>query len=232
MKERKEKRNTDSGAEEKLPLKKRALRELLSWVWVILAFLFIHGTLVHGRVIPSASMEKTLQIGDHLLVSRFGYDAEIPFTGLHLNLWRSPKRQQIIIFHPPIPGQPDYVKRVIGMPGDSFEIRSGAIWINGRPLEEPYINGTPDPFVNLGPVVVPPDHYFVMGDNRNNSSDSRVWGFLPRANIIGTPLFVYMSIEGPGEVWEPGHLGERFGTYATVFVHPSTVRWKRLFVPF
>ena len=76
------------------------------------------------------------------------------------------------------------------------------------------------------------EHYFVMGDNRNNSSDSRYWGFLPRRNIIGTPVLVYMSIEGPGEVWEPGHLGERFGTYATVFVHPGTVRWKRLFVPF
>ncbi len=218
--------------EEKPPLRKRVLRELLSWGWVLLAFLFIHGTLVHGRVIPSSSMENTLLIGDHLLVSRFGYDAEIPFTGVHVNLWRDPKRQQIVIFHPPIAGASDYVKRVIGVPGDQVQIRAGAVWINGKPLDEPYLSGLQDAAQNFGPVVVPPGHYFVMGDNRDNSYDSRFWGFLPRRNMIGTPLLVYMSIEGPGEVWEPGHLGERFGTYATVLIHPGTVRWKRLFVPF
>ncbi len=218
--------------EENIPLQKRVLREIISWGWVLLAFLFIHGTLVHGRVIPSPSMERTLLVGDHLLVSRFGYDAEIPFTGLHVSLWRDPQRQQMIIFRPPVAGASDYVKRVIGTPGDRLEIRAGAVWINGRPLDEPYLSETTDPAENFGPVVVPAGHYFMMGDNRRNSYDSRYWGFVPRSAIVGTPMFIYMSVEAPGEVWEPGHLGERFATYASAAFSPSTIRWRRLFVPF
>lgn len=219
-------------AEEKQPLRKRILREVISWTWVLAAFLLIHGTLVHGRVIPSVSMEKTLLIGDHLLISRFGYDAELPFTGLHTRLWRDPHRQQMIVFRPPIPGAPDYVKRVIGVPGDRLEIRGGAVWINSRPLEEPYLAGGSSPMDDFGPVTVPPDHYFVMGDNRANSYDSRYWGFLPRDAVVGTPVVIYMSLDGPGEVWEPGHVPARVGAYLGVFVRPDKVRWKRLFTTF
>src|SRR3970282_65024 len=94
----------------KVPLGKKIVREILSWTWVILAFLFIHGTLVQARVIPSGSMEQTLLVGDHLLVSRFGYDAQVPFTGLHVKLWKDPERGQMIVFRAPLPGAPDYVK--------------------------------------------------------------------------------------------------------------------------
>jgi len=83
-----------------------------------------------------------------------------------------------------------------------------------------------------GELVVPVGHYFMMGDNRDNSNDSRFWGFVPRENIIGTPVFVYMSIEGPGEVWEPGHTGDRFATYFRALIHPGGIRWNRLFRTF
>ncbi|HLV93725.1 MAG TPA: signal peptidase I [Candidatus Acidoferrales bacterium] len=86
--------------------------------------------------------------------------------------------------------------------------------------------------IDDGTVVVPPREYFVMGDNRENSYDSRFWGFVPRASIIGTPAMIYMSIKAPEEVWDPRHIGERFETYLRVFVHPSEVRWKRLFRTF
>jgi signal peptidase I len=82
-----------------------------------------------------------------------------------------------------------------------------------------------------GEIVVPPNDYFMMGDNRDNSRDSRFWGFVPRANIIGTPLFIYMSIDAPEDVWQPGNAIERFETYASVLIHPTRVRWKRLFHP-
>ncbi len=214
------------------PLKNRVRSEIISWIWVIAAFLLIEGTLVQARVIPSASMEQTVLIGDHLIVSRAGYDAGIPFTSLHTPLWRTPHRQQIIVFRAPLPGSPDYIKRLIGMPGDTLEVRQGIVFIDGQPLAEPYRNGPPSPDDNYGPVLVPPGHFFMMGDNRNDSYDSRYWGFVPRENILGTPLFVYMSINAPEEVWEPGHLGERFATYLSVFIHPGEVRWRRLFTTF
>jgi signal peptidase I len=238
-------------------------REVVSWFWVIIAFLLIEGTMVQARVIPSGSMEDTVLIGDHLIVSRFGFDAGIPFTDWHVPLWRNPKRQQIIVFRAPLPeeGNPDFIKRCIGLPGDHVKIVEGAVYVNDVRLLEPYTKHAfgsdstpvenypptsilmldggltrewsedfPNHVVN-GELVVPPGEYFMMGDNRDNSRDSRFWGFVPRANIIGTPLLIYMSIDAPNpdEVWGPGFAVERFEAYASVFIHPSRVRWKRLF---
>ena len=244
-------------------MQQRAWREAVSWFWVILAFLLIEGTLVQARVIPSGSMENTVLIGDHLIVSRVGFDAGIPFTGLHEPLWRNPKRQEIIVFRAPLPdeGYPDFIKRCIGVPGDHIRIVGTHVYVNGKLLSEPYAlypsGGMPSfeqyppasnpvmdgrlrpdwaaelpQHVKDGELVVPPGEYFMMGDNRENSYDSRYWGFVPRANIIGTPLIIYMSINAPEEVWNPGHLAERFGTYLDAVVHPGEVRWRRLFHTF
>jgi len=215
----------------KQPLEKRVWREIMGWVWVIVAFLLIQSSLVQARVIPSGSMEQTLLIGDHLLVSRFGYDAGVPLTTWHVSLWKEPQRQQVVVFRPPLPGANDYIKRVIAVPGDKLEIKRGAVWINGTLLVEPYVampmnaNET-YPYQS---VTVPPENYFVMGDNRGNSYDSRYWGFVPRENIIGTPMFIYMSVEATEEAWQPGHIQERFLAYANALVRPRLVRWKRLF---
>lgn len=240
--------------------KDRVWRELVSWFWVIVAFLFIEGTLVQARVIPSGSMENTVLIGDHLIVSRIGFDAGVPFTPYHEPLWREPKRQEIIVFRAPLPdeGYPDFIKRCVGVPGDRIHMVGTQVYVNGTALNEPYALHPPDgapafdrfppttnpvtdsrltpdwaaalpQYVKDGDLVVPQGEYFMMGDNRENSYDSRYWGFVPRANIIGTPLFIYMSIKAPEEVWNPGHLDERFETYLKVFIDPGEVRWRRLF---
>ena len=213
-------------------LKDQVWREVLSWFWVIVAFLLIEGTLVQARVIPSGSMERTVLIGDHLIVSRIGYDAGIPFTDWHVPLWREPRRQQIIVFRAPLPGNPDFIKRVIGLPGDTLEVKRGVVYVNGKALDEPYRQDPPNPLEMRPAVRIPAGEYFMMGDNRENSFDSRYWGFVPRANIIGTPLVIYMSIDAPEEVWEPGHVAQRFATYINAVIHPGEVRWKRLFRTF
>jgi signal peptidase I len=227
-------KETGRAAEDaKLPLGKRAQREALAWFWVGLAFLLINGTIGQARVIPSGSMEDTLLIGDHLIMSRIGYDAGVPFTNWHVSLWRNPKRQQIIIFKPPFaPDQPDYVKRVIGLPGETVDIHDGAVWINGQKLIENYTLGRSEPGDQKLPFTVPDKCYFVMGDNRGNSYDSRFWGCVPRNDIIGTPVMIYMSLDVGQDAWEPGQIRERFAAYANAIIHPGTVRWKRLFRTF
>ncbi len=222
-----------------VPFSAKVKSEIVAWFWVILAFMLINGTLGQARVIPSGSMENTLLIGDHLIMSRIGYDAGIPFTNIHVPLWRNPKRQQIIIFKPPFdPAQPDYVKRVIGLPGDEVDIRNGAVWINGQRLKENYTLGPSEPApagqaplgyeVTKFPYRVPDNCYFAMGDNRGNSYDSRFWGCVPRKDILGTPVIIYMSLDAPRDAWN-GDIGARFEAYLNALVHPGTVRWRRLF---
>jgi signal peptidase I len=240
----------------------RAWREAVSWFWVVCAFVLIEGSVAQARVIPSGSMENTVLIGDHLIVSSAGYRAGIPFTDHQISLWRTPQRQQIIVFRGPLADQnfPDLIKRCIGVPGDRIKIVDGKVYVNGAQLNEPYARHDPGaeglPWENFparssemffadvpqwrtdiskhvvnGELVVPPNRYFMMGDNRDDSNDSRFWGFVPRENIIGTPAFIYMSIEAPGDVWEPGHIGDRFETYLGAIVHPGRIRWSRLFRP-
>jgi signal peptidase I len=233
----KAKKKLDAPKEAQVPMGNRVKSEIIAWFWVILAFMLINGTLGQARVIPSGSMENTLLIGDHLIMSRIGYDAGVPFTNLHVPLWRNPKRQQIVIFKPPFdPTQPDYVKRVIGLPGETVDVHDGAVWINGKKLEENYTIGTTEPpaksqlmgpFTGL-PLTVPDNCYFVMGDNRENSLDSRYWGCVPRNDILGTPVLIYMSLDAPKDAWN-GDIGARFLAYANAVVHPGTVRWRRLF---
>ncbi len=215
----------------------RVKKEVIAWAWVIAAFLLINGTLGQARVIPSGSMENTLLIGDHLIMSRIGYDAGVPFTNWHVSLWRNPQRQQMIIFRPPYDRkQSDLIKRVIGLPGETIDIHDGFVWINGKKLEEKYTTGptemTPrsemlSSFHGV-PFTVPENQYFVMGDNRGNSYDSRFWGCVPRSDILGTPVVIYMSVDAPEDAWN-GNIGERFLAYANALLHPREIRWKRLF---
>ena len=243
--EEKLKANKKKKEEANLPVKTKVQREIIAWFWVGLVFLLINGTIGQARVIPSSSMERTLLIGDHLIMSRIGYDAGVPFTSWHVPLWRNPKRQQVIIFKPPFaPDTPDYVKRVIGLPGDTIDIRDGSVWINGQRLVEKYTTGPTErvsadyvsPYPGFEPprfpYRVPADCYLALGDNRGNSLDSRFWGCVPRNNIIGTPVMIYMSLDVSQDAWEPGHISERFYAYANAILHPGIVRWRRIFRTF
>jgi signal peptidase I len=222
-----EKRKTISQGQRRL---KKIQSEIFGWLWVIAAFLLINGTVCQARVIPSGSMENTLLIGDHLIMSRIGYDAGVPFTNWHKSLWRAPRRQQMVIFRSPLANHSeDIIKRVIGLPGESVEIREGAVWINGKQLQENYTTGPTERYGMSNPYLVPDNCYFVMGDNRGNSYDSRFEGCIPRANIIGAPVMIYISLDAPSNAWEPGHTPERFMAYANAIVHPTQVRWQRLF---
>ena len=226
-----------SAKEAEVPMSAKVKSEIIAWFWVILAFMLINGTLGQARVIPSSSMENTLLVGDHLIMSRLGYDAGVPFTNWHVPLWRNPRRLQIVIFKPPFDlTQPDYVKRVIGLPGETVDVHDGGVWINGKELVESYTVGRSEapakyqltvPYGGL-PYKVPENCYFVMGDNRENSLDSRFWGCVPRNDILGTPVIIYMSLDAPKEAWN-GDIGARFLAYANALIHPGTVRWRRLF---
>jgi signal peptidase I len=207
---------------------------------VVLVFLLVNGALGQARVIPSGSMENTLLIGDHLIMSRIGYDAGVPFTNWHVTLWKSPRRRQMVIFRPPYGhNNPDLIKRVVGLPGETIDIHDGFVWVNGKKLEESYTTGPtelPSAYERLAgfqgfPLTIPKDEYVVMGDNRGNSYDSRFWGCVPRNAIIGTPVTIYMSVDAPEEAWN-GNVGGRFKAYAEAVLHPSKVRWKRLFETF
>jgi signal peptidase I len=227
----------EKAAEKEYPLGARVKQEAMAWFWVGLVFLLVNGTLGQARVIPSGSMENTLLVGDHLIMSRVGYDAGVPFTNWHVSLWKNPKRQQMVIFRPPYdPSKSDLIKRVIGLPGETIDVHDGFVWINGKKLEENYTTGpteSPSSYERLRsfkglPITVPKDAYFVMGDNRGNSYDSRYWGCVPRDAIIGTPVTIYMSVDAPEDAWN-GNVGNRFAAYAEAVLHPSRIRWKRLF---
>ncbi len=208
-------------------------REIVAWFWVGLVFLLVNGAIGQARVIPSGSMENTLLVGDHLLMSRLGYDAGVPFTSWHVPLWRNPQRQQIVIFTPAVPTEhSDIIKRVIGLPGDTIDIHDGAVWVNGQKLAENYAVGRTERYGMITPLTVPAGSYFVMGDNRENSYDSRFVGCIPRKNIIGTPVIIYASIDAPGESWESFGFRDRLLAYGNAILHPGTVRWRRLFHTF
>jgi len=216
----------------KAPLGHRIKREVIAWAWLLLIFLFIQGTLVQARVIPSGSMEETLLVGDHLIMTRFGYDAGIPWLDWHVPLWRKPGRQQLIIFRSVVEPGTDLVKRVIGLPGETVEVRDRLVFVNGSPLAEPYLAAPMGANEKFGPVQVPPDSYFVMGDNRANSYDSRFWGTVPRRNIVGTPVIIYLSIDAPESAWQPGQIRARVLAYLSALTRPRLVRWRRILTTF
>jgi signal peptidase I len=171
--------------------------------------LFVRTFLFQMFKIPSASMEDTLLVGDHVLVNKFVLTPEaLPFERQFLPL-SEVRRGDIIIFRYPHDPQQDYVKRVIGLPGDTLKIINQVVYV--RPagekgftaLEEPYTvhkhpGEVPDSLNNFGPVDVPQGQYFAMGDNRDDSLDSREWGFVPRQNIVGRAVLIYWSFDGVG----------------------------------
>ncbi len=173
-------------------------------VIAVLLALVIRTFVVQAFTIPSGSMMDTLLVGDYILVNKFIYGAEIPFTDWRLPGLREPERGDIIVFKYPQDEKRDFIKRVIGTPGDVVQVQGHQVYVNGRPLSEPYIKVTAPPLASgsssycgyayaCEPTKVPSDSYFVMGDNRDNSQDSRYWGFVRRDKIKGKAFLIYWS---------------------------------------
>jgi signal peptidase I len=241
------------------------LEALASICSVLVIGLFILTFLAQNFVIPSGSMEKTLLVGDHLLVDRITLSPNTSW--MPLVHYREPKHGDIIVFLKPVPdadtdGKPEYnflVKRLIGVPGDHIHLRNGVVILNGVAQNEPksqlrsedvftpYKDNFPavptseadDPVtaewavdlpthIQGNDMVVPDGMYFMMGDNRHNSLDSRYWGFVPRANIVGRPLFNYWSFKTPDDQMYKTAFSEQIGWMGHVALHFFTdTRWKR-----
>ena len=237
----KKNQETDETRQEQTPPSPRTTQQI-AWDWAksigaaILLFLVLRTFLVQTFVITSSSMEETLLVGDFLILSKLAYGPEIPFTGIHLPGYTDPERGDVVVFRPPHDPDLDVVKRLIGTPGDTLEMRDKRLFINGEPQPEPYArysdtegdvahpwmrwqcgesvmlspdisgayrvqesygesdgDGCRPTRDDWGPVVVPPGHYFMMGDNRDDSVDSRYWGFLDGRKLRGEALMIYYS---------------------------------------
>ena len=167
--------------------------------------LIIRTFVVQAFKIPSGSMEDTLLIGDHLLVSKFIYGIKMPFTGTTLIPIKSPERGDVIVFKYPRDPSVDYIKRVVGLPGETLNIKNKQVYINGTAISDPHAHFSSrnilpgSPRDNLSPITIPEGKVFVMGDNRDNSHDSRFWGFVDQKDILGKAFIIYWSwdIETP-----------------------------------
>jgi len=166
-------------------------------LWALLLALIIRVCLVQSFKIPSGSMEDTLLVGDFLLVNKFIYGISVPFTDLRLPELRDPKRGDVIVFKYPENRSLDYIKRVIGEPGDEIRIKDKQVYVNGTLYKNPHEIHKDTKYLperdDFGPVRVPDDSYFVMGDNRDSSYDSRYWGFVSKTDLIGKALIKWWS---------------------------------------
>jgi signal peptidase I len=223
--------------------KKSVVREYFeSIVIAVILALFVRTWVVQAFKIPTGSMENNLLIGDHLLVNKFIFGPTPLALGRAVLPVRLIRRGDIVVFKYPDEPDRDFIKRVIGLPGETIELRNKKVFVNGRPFDESYVHFLTPPSNDyqevtsydvrerFGPVTVPADQYFVMGDNRDNSQDSRYWGFLPRGHVKGKALMIYWSYESGREDYIDEGLGASIKRLGSVVIHFFTkTRWERLF---
>ncbi len=206
---------------------RRTIRDWIRFAGLtFVLFVGIRVFLLEAFSIPTSSMEKTLRVGDFLLVNKLVFGAEVPATNIRFPGFRDPSRGDIVVFQPPHDPQRNYVKRVVGVPGDTLEMLDKTLYLNGQAQTEAYarfvdrrgdavhpsmawqsdhlVAASPSGRYypsrdHWGPLVVPEKEYFVLGDNRDNSEDSRYWGFVGRDDIQGRPWIVYLSLDAPEE---------------------------------
>jgi signal peptidase I len=175
-----------------------------SILMAVCLFLLTRAFVVQAFEIPSGSMMNTLLIGDYILVNKLLYGPGVPFTDWHLPGLKDPDRGDVIVFRYPGDETRDFIKRVVAVGGDTVQVEEDRVYVNGRPVDEPYVRrGWPSgvlqgcPYVyGCRPTVVPRGSYFVLGDNRDNSQDSRYWGFVTRGEVVGKAFVVYWSWDG------------------------------------
>ena len=224
--------------------KKSTVREYFETIVIaVIMALFIRTFAVQAFKIPTGSMENNLLIGDHLVVNKFIFaPTASAFERFALPV-RPIRRGDVVVFKYPEDPERDFVKRVIGLPGETLEVREKKVYINNQPLAEPYVHYLEQPSSpssryettatdlreRYGPVTIPEGQYFMMGDNRDNSQDSRYWGFLPRSYIKGRALMVYWSFESDSQAYQEQGLLARLKGLVSVAVHFFTgTRWSRL----
>jgi signal peptidase I len=223
--------------------KKSTLREYFeSIVVAVILALFIRTFVVQAFKIPTGSMEENLLIGDHLLVNKFVFGPTASSVEAGLLPVADLERGDVVVFKYPVEPDRDFIKRVIGLPGETIEVRERKVYVDGKPLDEPYAHyllpasagdfhevTSFDVRERYGPVTVPPDQFFVMGDNRDNSQDSRYWGFLPRELVKGKALLIYWSYESERDDYESAGAGATIRNVASVVTHFFTrTRWSRM----
>lgn len=209
---------------------------IFSILFPVLLILSIRWLFFEPFVIPSGSMIPNLLVHDHIIASKFKYGIRFPFTSTWLAKWSQPNRGDIVVFHFPLNPEVYYVKRLIGLPGDRIKVTKGIVYVNDQPLQQKQIkNNEEDGFdyfteenhrvryqdqasSEFEEVTVPPLHYFMMGDNRDQSSDSRVWGFLPEYQIVGQVKWIWLSCD-------------KTLVSAPFLCDPQTIRWNRLLIP-
>ncbi|MGI8743770.1 MAG: signal peptidase I [Bryobacteraceae bacterium] len=227
---------------------------IAEWTVTFLLLLFGTSTIAQPFVIPTSSMHNTLLTGDHLIVDKLAYSPPGPFSK-HILPYTEVRRGDIIVFRHPVLLKEDYVKRVIGIPGDHINLIDRVVYLNGKPLTEPYVihifndsnhyrdnfpDGSPEFLsdagmlervsqmlrddVKNGELVVPPGSYFAMGDNRDNSLDSRYWGLVPRENITGKPVIIFWSYDAPTADLQTYNIGHFVDLAAHFF---TKTRWDR-----
>jgi signal peptidase I len=184
---------------------KSKLQEYIEAIILAIAIaFFIRTFVIQAYKIPSGSMKPTLQIGDHILVSKFNYGVKLPLIRSTLIPIGTPRRGDIVVFIYPEDRSKDFIKRLIGVPGDTIEIKDKKIFLNGLPYDDTHgvhtdnliIPGVVQPRDNFGPATVPEGSLFVMGDNRDESYDSRFWGFVKQTDVLGKALIIYWSWNG------------------------------------
>lgn len=235
------------GKAEPTPFKKSTAREYLeSIVIAVVLALFVRTFIVQAFKIPTGSMENNLLIGDHLLVNKFILGPSETTIERALLPMASVERGDVVVFKYPEEPERDFIKRIIGLPGETLELRDKKVYIDGKPLDEPYVHflsppsgpsnhhelTTFDVRERYGPVTVPPNQYFAMGDNRDNSQDSRYWGFLPREYVKGKALVIYWSYDSQPEDYVQNGVSAMVRNIASVIAHFfSRTRWERMFRP-
>lgn len=195
------------------PPKSRLRQNVESLLVAVVVALLVRSSVVEAFWVPSGSMLPTIQIGDHLFVNKLAYGMHLPFVSKEIAQWRPLQRRDIIVFTSPVDHKTDLIKRVIGVEGDVVEIRNKRLYINGQEVPDADANFT-DPHVrdsaprdNFGPVTVPPGKFFVMGDNRDQSYDSRYWGFADVSDVKGKATFIYWSRNSGMPRWDRfGHV--------------------------
>jgi signal peptidase I len=212
--------------------RRSVLREYVEVILVcVIVVVFLRSFVFQQSEIPSGSMEDTLLVGDYIIVNRFLYAPTSFDWERRLLPIREPRRGDVVVFKKPQEPELDFIKRVVGVPGDRVELRQGHLFVNGSPVDEPYLNGLYRTRGSFGPVEVEPGRYLLFGDHRNSSSDSRAWGSVPAHLLKGRAAWILLSTNPrPDDRYSPGKVTLR-SLARKLFNLVFNARWDRAFRP-